>query len=177
MSIFDVGVPVGDDVGEGVVVSDRIAVGVGVGVAVDVGVGVAVGTGVGVSVGVGVGIGAVPVIMSVTFTVCAVPADGVIVIVAGYDPADIFVVSTENAIVDDAPAASVPLVGLADNQLTDEEPTVHCNPSPPVFVMVIDCESGLLPRGVENVKLFVFKFIAGAATLIVRAIVAGLPRD
>jgi hypothetical protein len=105
--------------------------------------------------------------MRVIFTVCAVPAEGVIVIVAEYDPADMFVVSTENAVVDDAPAAVVPFVGRADNQLADEEPTFHRNLPPPVFVMVIDCEAGLLPKGAENVKLFVFNCIAGAAAILI----------
>jgi hypothetical protein len=67
----------------------------------------------------------------------------------------------------------VPLVGLADNQLTDEVSTVHCNPSPPVLVMVTDC--GWRPAGVENDRAPVLSCIAGGATLMVRATVAGLP--
>jgi hypothetical protein len=105
--------------------------------------------------------------MSVTLTVCAVPAEGVIIIVAAYDPADMFVVSTKNLVLDDAPAAVVPLVGRADNQLADGEPTVHRNLPSPMFVMVIACEAGLLPRGAENVKSFVFSFITDAAGALI----------
>src|SRR5262249_31398275 len=94
------------------------------------------------------------------------------VTVALCDPADRFDASTENDIVDDAPDASVPLVGLADNQLADEVSTFHCNPSPPVLVMVIDC--GLSPEGVANARSPELSCIAGAATLMVSATVAGL---
>jgi hypothetical protein len=80
---------------------------------------------------------------------------------------------TENDVVDDAPDASVPLAGLTDNQLADEVSTFHCNPSPPVLVMVSDCE--WRPAGAENDRAVVLSCILGGATLMVRATVAGLP--
>lgn len=67
----------------------------------------------------------------------------------------------------------VPFVGLADSQFADEVSTVHCNPSPPMLVTVIDC--GWRPAGVEKDRALVLSFMAGGATLMVSATVAGLP--
>ena len=97
------------------------------------------------------------------------------VIVAVYDPAGKCLTFTEKVVVDEAPDASVPLVGVADNQLAEGFPMDQCNPSPPVLVMVIDCGLGLAPREAEKVRLFVLSSIIGGATLIVIAIIPGLP--
>lgn len=74
-----------------------------------------------------------------------------------------------------APELTLPLFGVAVNQVADGVPTVQFKPSPTVSVRVITCDGGLLPCVAVKDRPVVLSYLAGAAMLMVIATVAGLP--
>lgn len=140
-------------------------------------VGVGVVSVVGVAGVVGVGDdGAVTV--KVTWTGTPAPSAGVIVTVVVYLPADKPVASVVNVIVVDAPAASLPLVGLTCSQEASEGVlAVHVNIPPPVLVTVIERGVVLSPAVALKDTPSALTCIEGEgdATSMTIDIVTGLP--
>ena len=128
----------------------------------------------GVAPGLGVGV-APGFTTSATLIVTGDPTEGVIVTVAEYDPGFKLFVLTAKVTGELAPELSLPPRGEAVNQPTDGGPTVQPRPLPPVSVMLIVCDEGLLPCTALKDRLVLSTSIAGWAVVMVIGTVAGLP--
>ncbi len=173
---------VGDGWGVGVSVGlgDGCGVGVSVGLGDGCGVGVLVGLGVGlgpgVTFGVGRGVGVAPITVSATLIVMGEPTEGVIVTVAEYDPAFSPFILAKNLTRELAPELSLPPRGAVDNHPADGAPTVQFRLPPPLLVMVIACDGGLLLPWVPlKERLVEFTCMAGGVIVMLSDTVAGLP--
>jgi hypothetical protein len=103
------------------------------------------------------------------------PTEGVIVTVAEYEPGFRPLVLTAKVTGELAPALSLPPRGEAVNQPADGRLTVQPRLPPPVLVILIVCEEGLLPCVAENDRLVLSTCMTGGVILIVTVTVVGLP--
>ncbi len=93
----------------------------------------------------------------------AEPAEGMIIMVAVYVPANIPILTAKVSI-ELAPASSLPVAGATINQGCDGELTAYVSTPPPVFVSVIICPGGFAPPAIAvKVSVLGLTCITGGA--------------